>query len=86
MKIYHKIRIWIAIKIEWLCPYLLTKKGQEKLVMLEFRSLALLFGFDISDMSDAEIKESVNKAAKEMSKVGLSASEAGEALRKLVLA
>ena len=54
--------------------------------MLEFRSLALLFGFDISDRSDAEIKESVNKAAKEMSKVGLSASEAGEALRKLVLA
>ena len=86
MKIYHKIRIWIAIKIEWLCPYLLTKKEQEELVMLEFRSLALLFGFDISDMSDAEIKESVNKAAKEMSKVGLSASEAGEALRKLVLA
>ena len=86
MKIYHKIRIWIAIKIEWLRPYLLTKKEQEKLVMLEFRSLALLFGFDISDMSDAEIKESVNKAAKEMSKVGLSASEAGEALRKLVLA
>lgn len=86
MKIYYKIRIWIAIKIEWLRPYLLTKKEQEKLIMLEFRSLALLFGFDIRDMSDAEIKEGVTHAAKQMSKAGLSASEAGEALRRMVLA
>jgi hypothetical protein len=86
MKIYHKIRIWLAIKIEWLRPHLLTNKEQEKLIMLEFRSLALLFGFDISDMSDEEIKEGVTHAAKEMSKVGMSASEAGEALRRMVLA
>lgn len=86
MKIYHKIRIWLAIKIEWLRPHLLTNKEQEKLIMLEFRSLALLFGFDISDMSDEEIKEGVTNAAKEMSKAGLSASEAGEALRRIILA
>ena len=86
MKIYRKIRILLAIKIEWLRPHLLTKKEQEKLTMLELRSLALLFGFDISDMSDEEIKEGVTHAAKEMSKTGLSASEVGEALRRMVLA
>ena len=83
---YHKIRVWSAIKIEWLRPYLLTKKEQEKLIMVEFRSLASLFGFDTSDMSDEEIKEGVTHAAKEMSKAGVSASEAGEALRRMVLA
>ena len=76
----------MSIKIEWLRPYLLTKKEQEKLVMLEFRSLALFFGFDISDMSDADIKEGLYKATKEMSKVGISASEACGAFRRMFLA
>ena len=86
MKVYHKIRIGLAINFKWLRPHLLNKIEQEKLIMLEFRSLALSFGFDVSDMSDEEIKEGVTHAAKEMSKAGLSASEAGEALRRMVLA
>lgn len=81
MKIYHKIRIWLAIKIEWLRPHLLSKKEQDKLIMVEFRSLALLFGYDISDMSDDELKEGVSYVAKEMSKSGISASDAGDALQ-----
>jgi len=86
MKIYHKIRIWLAIKIKCLRLYLLTEKEQKKLIMLEFRSLASLFGFDASDMSDEDIKQNVTHAAKEMSKAALSASEAGEALKRMVLA
>lgn len=85
MKLYNVIRIWLAIKFERLRPHLLSNKEQEKLKMLEFRSLALLFGFDISDMSDEEIIEGVTNAAKKISKVGLSASEAAEAFRRMAL-
>jgi hypothetical protein len=84
-KAYRKIRIFLAIKIKWLRPYLLNKDEQDKLVLIEFRSLALFFGFDINDMSDEEIKEGVIFASKEMSKAGFSASEVVESLRMMFL-
>ncbi len=53
--------------------------------MLEFRSIAFLFGFDTHEMSDQEIKDGVQRASVEMSKAAVSASEAGEALRNMVI-
>lgn len=84
MKIINVIRIFIAIKFVSLRDYLLTKKEQEKLIMAEFRSLSLLFGFDTSKFSDEEIKDNVTNALKEMSKTGLNVSEASERLRRMV--
>lgn len=77
--------MYLAVKIKWLRPHFLSLKEQEKLTMLEFRSLALLFGFDVSNMSDEEIKEGVVRASKAMSMGGVTAYEAGIALRNMAL-
>ena len=79
------IKIWLAIRIRRLRPYLLTKKEQEKLSILELRGSFSFFGFDISNMSDEEIKQGVITLAKEMSKIGLSASEASKALSRMCI-
>lgn len=76
----QKIKMWLAVKIKWLRPYLLSLDMQEKLVMLEFRALARCLGLDITGMSDEEIKEGVSNVVKGMDKAGISADEAGEAL------
>ncbi len=82
---FYKIKIWLAIKNKWLRPHLLTENERSRLAMLEFRSLALLIGLDVSKMSDEEIIEGVIKTAKALSEAGLSASEAGQALRRMAL-
>jgi len=54
-----------------------------KTMMLEFRSNALLFGFDVNNYTDQEIIEMTNKASKEIAKCGVSGHEAGVAFRQL---
>jgi len=54
-----------------------------KIMMLEFRSNALLFGFDVNNYTDEEIIEMVNTAGKEIAKCGISVKEAGDALSQL---
>ena len=58
---------------------------KNKTMMLEFRTTALLFGMDTSLYSDEEIKQMVIKTSLKISKAGMSASEAGEALSRLCL-
>lgn len=48
-----------------------------KTIMLEFRSNALLFGFESYNYTDEEIIEMVNTASKQLSQCGVSAYEAG---------
>lgn len=86
IKAWRRIRIGLAIHIVWLRPCLLSAAELEKLILLEFRSTALLFGFDISDMTDEEIKEAVLRTAQDFSKAGVSAAEAGAALASLAQA
>ena len=45
----------------------------------------LLFGHDLTDMTDEEIEEGVIRFANLASKSGVSAARAGEALRKTML-
>lgn len=80
---YNKIRLWLAIKVKHLRPCLLTKEEQEKLTLIELRRNALFFGFDFSNFSDDEIKESADKMGKALSKVGLTAIEASQLIIKL---
>lgn len=86
MKLYHILRVWLAIKIPKLRKKLLTKSEHEKLIMAEFRHLARLFGFkDIDDMTDEEIQEGVTEASKIMASTGMSVDQAGTALRNAFL-
>lgn len=61
----------------------IIEKYKYKTMMLEFRSNAVLFGFDINNYSDEEIIQMVNSAGKEFSKAGLTGYEAGIAFRRL---
>jgi hypothetical protein len=54
-----------------------------KTMMLEFRTNALLFGFDTLNYSDDELLKSVNLASKELAKCGLSVEEVGIAFNSL---
>ena len=78
MNIYHKIRLWIAVKIKRLRPHLLTKSESEKLNILELRSAFRFFGFDTSEMSDDDIKKGIEDMGKIVAKAGLSKDEAIE--------
>lgn len=59
------------------------KEYKYKIMMLEFRSNALLFGFDVNNYSDEEIIEMTNNAGKEIAKCGISGYEAGVAFSAL---
>lgn len=83
MKLYHKIRIWLAIKFEWLRPHLLNKNEQEKISILELRACIKFFGFDTSDMSDDEIKQGANDLSKCLSKTGCTTQELVEMSNRL---
>lgn len=83
MKMYNKIRIWLAIKFEWLRPYLLSKHEQEKVSILELRACFKFFGFDTTDMSDDEIKKGVNDLSKCLAKTGCTAQELVDASNRL---
>ncbi len=75
MKLYNKIRIWLAINIKWLRPHLLKKHEQEKLSILELRACFVFLGFDTSDMSDDEIKQGVNDLSKFLGKTRCNSQE-----------
>lgn len=83
MKIYHTIRIWIAIKLEWSRSYLLTKNEQEKIFLIEIKATFKFFGFDTSEMSDDDIKKGVNDLCKCLSKTGSTAQELVESSNRL---
>lgn len=83
MKMYHKIRIWLAIKIQRLRPHLLSEKEQEKISILGLRACFNFFGFDTTDMSDDEIKQGVNDLSKCLGKTGCTAQELVEASNRL---
>lgn len=78
MKTYHKIRLWLAIKLKWLRPYFLNKEEQEKILLLELRSAFKFFGFNTSDMSDEDIKRGADEMSRVMLKAGLTKDEAIE--------
>jgi len=78
MKIHHKIRIWLAVKIKWLRPYLLNSNEIEKISILELRSAFRFFGFDTSKMTDDDIKKGIDEMGKLVLKAGLSKEEAIE--------
>lgn len=86
MKSLKKLRLSLAIRYPSLRKYLLSESENERLIMLEFRSIAQLFGFDINNMSDQEIKDGVKKASLEMSKAGVTGARAGLALRNAFIA
>ncbi|MBC7382810.1 MAG: hypothetical protein H7296_07410 [Bacteroidia bacterium] len=75
MKKYHKIRILLAIKIEWLRPYLLTDTEKEKLSLLELRNCFKFFGFDTSDITDDQIKQGCDEFSKCLAKTRSTAQE-----------
>lgn len=79
------IRIWLAMKVKWLRPYLLTHIEQEKLSILELKACFKSFGFDISDMSDNEIKKGINETSKIINQTGLSAQEFVDFSKRLCL-
>ncbi len=80
---YRKIRLWIAVKIKWLRPHLLTKTESENLTILEIRSSFRFLGFDTSEMSDDDIKKGIEKIGKVVVKVGLSKDEAIEVSNRM---
>lgn len=83
MKIYHKVRIWLAIKIQWLRPYLFSSKEQHKFTLLEFRANAAFFGFDFKELSDEEITKSIDGSAKILSKLGCTSDEVSEVVKRM---
>lgn len=54
-----------------------------KIMMLEFRSNALLFGFDVNNYSDEEILEMVSHAGNQISSCGITIQEASEAFNNI---
>lgn len=80
LKLYLKVAL-LAIKGKSIKE--IIEKYKYKTMMLEFRSNALLFGFDANNYTDEEIIEMVNSAGKEISKAGLTGYEAGIAFRRL---
>ena len=54
---------------------------KERIAIEKFRNELTLFGHDISDMTDEEIKEGITKVGDLMRRVGFTAIEAANALR-----
>lgn len=61
----------------------IIEEYKHKIMMLEFRSNALLFGFDINNYSDEEIIEMVSDAGKQMSGCGVTFQEATDAFNNV---
>lgn len=56
---------------------------KHKIIMLEFRSSALLFGFDINNYTDEEILEMISNAGKQIADCSLTFQEASEAFNNI---
>lgn len=61
----------------------IIEEYKHKIMMLEFRSTALLFGFDVNNYTDEEILEMVSDAGKQMSGCGVTFQEATDAFNNL---
>ena len=79
----NEIRVYLAIRFEFLRPYLLTDKECERLAIQVLRQNFALFGHNCSDMTDEEIKEGLINVSKNIGSFGASAEEAAMAFKAL---
>lgn len=56
---------------------------KHKIMMLEFRTNALFFGFDVNNYTDEEILQMVSDAGKQMAGCGVTCQEATDAFNNL---
>ena len=84
-KLYNVFRFWLAVQFPKIRKYFLTEDENKKMIIYEFRAIAMLFGCDTSKMSDIQIAQSVTNTALQIQQFGISMSDAGEALRRLNL-
>ncbi len=71
------------LRKEWILRivmYFLSEEKQERIIIAKIREEFILFGKDISDMSDDEIKEGIIKVGNVMSKLGFTVDEVGQTL------
>lgn len=69
------LKIWLCLRFPVLRKHLLTETEEYNLAMAEFRSLAIFFGHDISNLSDEEIAEGLKETGKRIAGMGLNAKE-----------
>lgn len=58
---------------------------KKKKIIANIKAHMLFFGYDILDMTDEEIEEGTRRHCEALGKTGVSAAQAGEALRKTML-
>ncbi len=63
----------------------LIEEYKLKKLMLDFRTNALLFGFDTSVYTDEEIFQMVGDASNQISQIGVTAEEAAKAFNTLAI-
>ena len=61
----------------------MNDKQKERYYILQLRAHMAFFGHDVSDMTDDEIKDGYDRVRQLMHATGLTANEAGQALRGL---
>jgi hypothetical protein len=78
----NRIRIYLGIKFSFLSPYLLTEKELEKALLFRTRVNLSALGFDLSEMTDDEIKDSIINFSLSMSQLGVTSEMFAEELLK----
>ena len=81
MKIFNIIRIWLAVKFPSLRNEFLSMQEREKLCIIQIRNCFVLFGHDLSDVSDDDLKKGILESSKAVSNFGISVSQAADAMR-----
>lgn len=84
MKLYNTIRIFVAIRVRSIRPYLLSEDEQKKLHILELKNNLRCLGLDLS-VSDNDINLAADKMGKALQNTCVSASQLSAALKTLVL-
>ena len=81
-KIKNIIRIWLAVKIKRLRPFLLSNDEKNKIIIFEIKDSFKSMGFDISEMTDLEFKQVINNASYIALKAGVTLDDFKEVMNR----
>lgn len=83
MRIFKYIKWYSAIKSRWIRERILTDEEKERLIIAEFRQMAMFFGADLSHLSDEQIKERSKQMGESLKHSGITAEQAANAMSLL---
>lgn len=80
---YLELRMLIATKLPFLRKYVLSEQESLKIAIENTRFVFWFFGYDINNLSNEQIIESISESAKLFSKAGITSEELSTALKRI---